>query len=205
MPNPLRARRRGGQGPRRRDDRCARFGVMSAPPPPAPRQPARAGRQDGSGRGSAAPRLQMRQRRRRVSQAAPQRGTELDAARCVPGTSGRRARQPRREVRSGMQGQPKSRRDQPAPGGAGTAAPAPSQQKQARRAPRGAPAHWQLRQDIARLVDTVLVNPLVGRVAGDLLALLDDVAACGALRRKPRLHCAGRGAAAINAMRLKPR
>ena len=83
------------------------------------------------------------------------------------------------------------------------AAPCTSRQKQARCAPLGAPTRRYLRQDVARLVDTVLVNPLVGLVAGDLLALLDDVAACGALRRKPCLHWAGRGAAAIKSVRLK--
>ena len=70
-------------------------------------------------------------------------------------------------------------------------------------APPGAPARRRLWEYVARLVDTVLVNPLVGRVAGNFLALLYDVAACRALRRKPSLHCAGRGAGAINSVGLK--
>ena len=70
-------------------------------------------------------------------------------------------------------------------------------------APPGAPARRRLWEYVARLVYTVLVNPLVGRVAGNFLALLYDVAACRALRRKPSLHCAGRGAGAINSIGLK--
>lgn len=89
-------------------------------------------------------------------------------------------------------------------GSAGEGAARPhSAAKTSAGAPPGAPARRRLWEYVARLVDTVLVNPLVGRVAGNFLALLYDVAACRALRRKPSLHCAGRGAGAINSIGLK--
>ena len=88
------------------------------------------------------------------------------------------------------------------PAGEGAARPH-SAAKTSACAPPGAPARRRLWEYVARLVDTVLVNPLVGRVAGNFLALLYDVAACRALRRKPSLHCAGRGAGAINSIGLK--